>query len=189
VARYTRRRSLRDGLALVGVGLLAGCAPPSLPWQPARKVYRLGALGESAADPAEARLWQEFRLGLQERGWVVGENILLEHRRAEGNPGQLPQLAAELVRLPVDLLVARSSIFTEAARQATSTIPIVFLGHADPVGTGHVASLAHPGGNITGKAVLQTELGPKLLEFLKTVIPSITRIAVFTPPSTSSSAA
>src|SRR5262250_2576180 len=142
------------------------------------KVYRVGVLTNKASDPAEARLWQAFRSGLRERGWIEGQNIVIEFRAAEGNTARLPELAADLVRLKVDLIVARSSIWVQPAKEATSSIPIVFLGHADPVGTGHVASLARPGGNITGMAVLQTEIGPKCLELLHTAVPAATRIAV-----------
>src|SRR5262245_9160303 len=91
---------------------------------------------------------------------------------------RIPELAADLARLKVDLIVARSSIWVQGAKQATSTIPIVFLAHADPVETGHVASLARPGGNITGMAVLQSEIGPKCLELLHTAVPAAKRIAV-----------
>jgi ABC-type uncharacterized transport system substrate-binding protein len=183
--RRARRRFLQGGLALAGLSLISGCGN-ALPWQQAGKVYRVGVLGEKASDPAETRLWQSFRLGLQEHGWTEGGNVLIEHRWAEGNPAQLPDLAADLVRLEVDLIVARSSIFTQAARAATASIPIVFVAHADPVGTGHVASLAHPGGNATGQAVLQTVLGPKWLQLLSAVIPAATRIAVLWHPDTPS---
>jgi putative ABC transport system substrate-binding protein len=181
--RQSRRRLIQGGLASVGLGLLSGCSVPS-PWT--RKVYRVGVMGERAADPAEIRLWQAFRLGLQERGWVEGDNLLLEHRWAEGDPTRLPALAADLVQLKVDLIVARSSIFTQAAREATSTIPIVFVAHADPVATGHVASLGHPGGNATGQALLQTVLGSKSLELLTSADPTIRRVAVVWHPDTPS---
>src|SRR5215510_12598154 len=113
------------------------------------KVYRVGILGETASDPAEARLWQAFRLALRERGWREGENLRIESRWAEDNTARLPALAAELVRLQVDLIVTRGSTYVQAAKEATSSIPIVFTLHADPLRTGHVASLARPGGHIT----------------------------------------
>ena len=149
-------------------------------------MYRIGTLGEKASDPAEARLWQTFRQSLRERDWIEGANILIEDRWAEGNAARLPELAADLARLKVDLIVARSSTYVRAAKGATSTIPIVFVVHADPVGTGHVASLARPGGNITGMAVLQTELGPKGLELLHSVVPAAVRISVLWHPGTPS---
>jgi len=142
------------------------------------KVYRVGVLTNKALDPAEARLWQAFRSGLREHGWIEGQNIVIEFRAAEGNTARLPELAADLVRLKVDLIVARSSIWVQPAKEATSSIPIVFLSHADPVGTGHVASLARPGGNITGLAILMTDLAPKGLELLTAAVPTAKRIAV-----------
>ncbi len=113
-------------------------------------------------------------------------NLQIEYRWIEGNAARLPEVAADLVRLKPDLIVTRGSFFTGALKAATSSIPIVFVGHADPVGTGHVASLARPGGNITGTAVLQTELGPKGLELLHAVVPAATRIAVLWHPGTPS---
>jgi ABC-type uncharacterized transport system substrate-binding protein len=172
-----RRRAF---LATVSSGLLT--APLAAEAQQAGKVYRVGILTNKASDPAEACLWQAFRSGLRERGWIEGQNILIEFRAAEGNTARLPELAADLVRLKVDLILARSSIFVQAAKAATSSIPIVFLIHADPEGTGHVASLARPGGNITGLAVLMTDLAPKGLELLVSAVPVAKRIAVLWTP-------
>ena len=112
--------------------------------------------------------------------------MVIEHRWAEGNAARLPALAAGLVQLPVDLIVARSSMFVQPAKEATASIPIVFVVHADPVGTGHVASLARPGGNITGLALLQTDLGSKGLELLLAAVPEAKRIAVLWNPNTPS---
>jgi putative ABC transport system substrate-binding protein len=175
----------RIGLAVIlSVGLTL--APLAAEGQQTGKVYRIGILGEKAADPSEARLWQVFRLALRERGWIEGENLLIESRWAEGNTAKLPALAAELVRLKVDLIVTRGSTYVQGAQQVTSSLPIVFLMHADPVGTGHVASLARPGGHITGLANLQTDLAPKRLEFLRAAVPEATRIAVLLNPETPS---
>jgi len=154
--------------------------------QPAGRVYRIGILGDKASDSSEILLWQTFRAGLRERGWNEGVNIRIEYRWIEGNAARLPEVAADLVRLKPDLIATRGSLFTGALKAATSSIPIVFVGHADPVETGHVASLARPGGNITGMAVLQTELGPKGLELLHAVVPTATRVAVLWHPSTPS---
>ena len=176
--------SRRAFLGSVAGGLLT--APVGAEAQQAGKVYRVGILTNKASDPAEARLWQAFRSGLRERGWIEGQNILIEFRAAEGNTARLPELAAELVRLKVDLIVARASIFVQPAKEATSSIPIVFLTHADPVRTGHVASLARPGGNITGLAVLMTDLAPKGLELLISAVPVAQRIAVLWNPDTPS---
>ncbi|MGH2361224.1 MAG: ABC transporter substrate binding protein, partial [bacterium] len=150
------------------VALLTLAVPLGAGAQPEGKVYRVGILGDKASDPSETRLWQAFRLGLRERGWNEGVNILIEYRWVEGDAARLPELAADLVRLKLDLIVTRGSFFTGALKAATSSIPIIVVAHADPVGTGHVVSLARPGGNITGLAVLQTELGPKGLELLRT---------------------
>ena len=175
-----RRRFLLTSL----VGALA--APLGAEAQQPGKVYRVGILTNKASDPAEVRLWQAFRSGLRERGWIEGQNILIEFRAAEGNTARFPELAADLVRLKVDLIVARASIFVQPAKEATSSIPIIFLTHADPVGTGHVASLARPGGNITGLAVLMTDLAPKGLELLISAVPVAQRIAVLWNPDTPS---
>jgi ABC transporter substrate binding protein len=150
----------RIGLAVVlAVGLTL--APLAASAQPTGRVYRIGILGDKASDSSESHRWQTFRAGLRERGWNEGVNIRIEYRWVEGNAARLPELAADLVRLKPDLIATYGSLFTGALKAATSSIPIVFIAHADPVETGHVASLARPGGNITGMAVLQTELGPK----------------------------
>jgi putative ABC transport system substrate-binding protein len=185
VSAVSRRRFVR-GVGLAGLGLLAGCGQQSLPWPQAGKVYRVGILGDKASDPSEARLWQAFRLRLQELGWIEGGNPSLEYRWVEGNADRLPDLAADLVRLKPDLITTRGSLFTQALKEATSSLPIVVVVHADPIGTGHVASLARPGGNITGLALLQTELGTKGLEVLSAVVPGAKRIAVLWHPGTPS---
>jgi ABC-type uncharacterized transport system substrate-binding protein len=165
-------------------GLLA--TPLAAAAEPAGKVYRVGILGDKASDSNETHLWQTFRAALRERGLNEGVNLQIEYRGVEGNYARLPEVAADLVRLKPDLIATRGSFFTGALKAATSSIPIVFVGHADPVGTGHVASLARPGGNITGMAVLQTELGPKGLELLHSVFPAAARISVLWHPGTPS---
>ncbi len=174
----------RRFIEVIAGGLLA--APLAAEAQQAGKVYRIGILGEKGSDPSEARLWQAFRLGLRERGWIEGENILIESRWVEGNSARLPELAAELVRLKVDLIVTRGSTYVQGAKTATSSIPIVFTMHADPLRTGHVASLARPGGNITGLAILMTEVNVKGLEMLISAVPKAKRIAVLWNPDTPS---
>ncbi len=166
--------------------LLMFTVPLAAGAQPVGKVYRIGILGDKASDANEILLWQTFRAGLRERGWNEGVNIRIEYRWIEGNAARLPEVAADLVRLKPDLIATRGSLFTGALKAATSSIPIVFVGHADPVETGHVASLARPGGNITGMAVLQTELGPKGLELLHSVVPAAARISVLWHPGTPS---
>ena len=122
---------------------------------------------------------EAFRQGLRELGYVEGKNIVIEWRYAEGKPDRLPALAAELVRLKVDVIVTGGPVATRAAKEATSTIPIVMAQDSDPVGSGFVASLARPGGNITGLATLAPELSGKQLELLKEIIPRLSRVAVF----------
>jgi putative ABC transport system substrate-binding protein len=171
-----RRRFLVTSLA----GAFA--APLSAQAQQAGKVYRVGILGETASDPSEDRLWQSFRVAMRERGWIEGKNLLIESRWAEGNPSRLPELAADLVRLKVDVIVTRGSIYTHGARTATSSVPIVFTMHADPEKTGHIASLARPGGNITGLSIVMTDLNVKGLELLTDTVPSVKHIAVLGSP-------
>ena len=127
---------------------------------------------ESARDEA-------FRQGLRELGYVEGKNIVIEYRFAEGKLDRLRELAAELVRLKVDVIVTRGPAATRAAKGATSTIPIVMTQDPDPVGNGFVASLARPGGNITGLSTLAPEISGKQLELLKETVPKLSRVAVF----------
>jgi ABC-type uncharacterized transport system substrate-binding protein len=171
---------------LAGTGAVLLAAPLAAEAQSASKVYRVGILGEKASDRSEARLWQAFRLGLRELGWIEGKNILIEDRWVEGNYARIPELAADLVRLRVDLIVTRGSTYVQGVKRATSSIPIVFLIHADPVGTGHVTSLARPGGNITGLTIMMTETNRKGFEILISVVPAAKRIAVLWNPDTPS---
>src|SRR5262249_53891378 len=125
------------------------------------KVPRIGILTPFEASTS---LWEAFRQGLRDLGYVEGKNIILEYRFAEEKPERFPDLAAELVRLQVDVIVAGGVVAISAAQHATRTIPIVMAGTSDPVGRGFVASLAHPGGNITGLSFLGVELPGKRLE-------------------------
>ena len=156
-------------------------APLASDAQQPQKIRRIGFLGNAPSPPTEA-----FRQGLRELGWVEGQNIIIEWRWMQGRPERLPELAEELVRLNVEVTLAATSTQVEAVRQKTKTIPIVFGSHADPVGVGHVASLARPGGNITGLSTLMTELSAKKLELLKETVPGATRIAVLWNPTTPS---
>ncbi len=144
--------------------------------QPA-KVPRIGFLGGSLSVNA-ARI-EAFRQGLRELGYVEGRNIVIEWRHHEGNLDRLPALAAELVRLKVDIIITSGPPAARAAKEATVTIPIVMTQVGDPVGSGFVASLARPGGNITGLSTLAPELRGKRLEILKETIPKLSRVAVF----------
>jgi putative tryptophan/tyrosine transport system substrate-binding protein len=149
------------------------------------KVYRIGLLGGSppTASEASARLWDGFFQGLRELGYVEGQNIVVEGRWYGEQTERLPALAAELVRLEVDVIVAGAAPAPEAAQRATSTIPIVMASHRDPVGSGLVASLARPGKNITGLSNLAAELVGKQLQLLKEVVPSISQVAVLWNPT------
>jgi putative tryptophan/tyrosine transport system substrate-binding protein len=148
--------------------------------QQQKKVPRIGVLrpGLAAAPNYEA-----FRQGLRELGYVEGQNVLLEFRDGEGKAERLPDLAAELVRLKVDVIVTSSTPAIQAVKQATVTIPIVMGFSGDPVGTGLVASLAKPGGNITGLSDIGPEISGKQLELLKEAFPTISRVALFLNPS------
>ena len=147
--------------------------------QQATNVHRVGRLlaaGSPAAGPDPS--FEAFRQGLRELGYVEGQNVVIEDRYAEGSQERLRDLATELTRLPVDVLVAEGAAAIRAAQHATRTIPLVMAATADPVGQGFVASLAHPGGNITGVSWLGAELPGKRLEILKETVPQSTRIAV-----------
>jgi len=143
--------------------------------QQQKKAPRIGWLG--AAHTSAPRM-EAFRQGLHELGYTDGKNIFIEYRYAEGKLDHLPALAADLVRLKVDVIVAGSPQVTRAAKQATSTIPIVMAFDDDPVGSGFVASLARPGGNITGLSTLFPEMSGKQLELLREIVPKLSRVAV-----------
>jgi putative ABC transport system substrate-binding protein len=148
-----------------------------VPAQQPKKVPRVGYLTGATADGQTARI-EAFRQGLRELGYVEGKNIVIEYRYAEEKRERLPALAAELVRLKVDVIVTGGGQNTRAAKNATKTIPIVMAQDSDPVGNGFVASLARPGGNITGLANLSPEISGKQLELLKEIIPKLSRVAV-----------
>jgi len=166
----------RAFIAMLGGSMLVVPLAPEA--QQPGKVYRVGTLGDKSTDSNEILSWQSFGAGLREHGWNEGVNIRTEARWVEGKVARLPELAADMVKVNPDVIVTLGSLFTGALKATTLSIPIVFVAHADPVGTGHVASLARPGGNVTGMAVLQTELGPKGLDLLHSAVPAATRIAV-----------
>jgi putative ABC transport system substrate-binding protein len=163
----------------VGMSLLA--APLRLAAQQPQRVPRAGYL--FSFTPAEARhLWEACRQGLRELGYVEGQNIMLEPRWADGHHERLPELAADLVRLKVDVIVSAATPASRAAKAATSSIPIVIVAVGEPVKMGLVASLARPGGNVTGLSLLTTELSGKRLELLGQVVRNMPRVAILMNP-------
>src|SRR2546422_6630713 len=158
--------------------------------QPPEKVRRVGYLNPgSSSDPLRQRRLEAFRQGLRELGYVEGQNIAIESRWAEGKPDRLPALAADLVRSKVDVIVVGSGAGTQAAQQATRTIPIVMSTVADAVGSGLVAGLARPGGNVTGLTVMSPDLAGKQLQLLKEVVPKVSQVAFLRNPDNPSGAA
>jgi ABC-type uncharacterized transport system substrate-binding protein len=162
----------------LGAMLFAFCG--SVDAQQAGKIFRIGFLDSSNAS-GMAGLLEAFQQELNKFGWIEGKNITIEHRFAEGKPERLPELAADLVRLKVDLIMITGDPAGLAAKGATSTIPIVMANAADPVGFGLVASLARPGGNITGLSGLGVELNTKRLEILKDAVPKLARVGLLWP--------
>src|SRR5262245_3357121 len=158
---------------MLALGLLV--APLTAQAQPPDKVYRIGFL---STDPPPARGWDALLDGLRERGYREGQNLVFERRFSEGKAERFPELAAELVRLRVDCVLVITTPAALAAKHATQTIPIVMTSAIDPVGAGLVASLARPGGNLTGLSTLVPELSVKRLELLQEVVPGLTRVAV-----------
>ena len=169
----------RDFIKLVGFGVATW--PLAARAQQAGKVPRIGFLGLSSPSAYAARL-EGIRQGLRDFGYVEGTNIVIEYRWAEGHYERLPELAAELVRSNVDLIITHATPGSLAAKRATTTIPIVMALIGDPVATGVVASVARPGGNITGQSFFIPELMAKRLELLKEAMPQLTRVAIIMNP-------
>ena len=168
-------RGLR--LAFTITLLLAGFFKPfAAKAEQAARVARIGFLSGNLA--AGSHMNEAFRQGLHDLGYVEGRNLVIEYRDAEGNLERLPALAAELVALKVDVIVAPNTVAALAAKQVTATVPIVFAVAADPVASGLSTSLARPGGNVTGLSILAPELVGKCLELLKQAVPGIRRVAV-----------
>jgi len=170
-------RHLRNNIKrLTLCALLFALSLPVAAQQPA-KIPRIGYLAASSLSALAART-EAFRQGLRELGYVEGKNIVIEYRSAEGKLDRLPALAAELVRLKVDVVVTTGPAVIHPTKEATSTIPIVMAFDNDPVGNGFVASLARPGGNITGMSTLAPEISGKQMEILKEIVPKLSRVAV-----------
>ena len=168
----------RNFLGTLASGLLA--APFAAGAQQAAKIGRIGYLAANLT--VSPHMNEAFRQGLRDLGYVEGRNFVIEYRNAEGRLERLPALAAELVATKVDVIVAADTPAAQAAKQATRTIPIVFAGAGDPVTSGLVASLARPGGNVTGLSLLAPELVGKRLEQLKQAVPGVSRVAVLWQP-------
>ena len=168
--------SILVAVVLLVLGVIAEAQQP-------KKVHRIGYL--SSSDPAsDSPRFEAIRLALRDLGYIEGQNIASEYRYAEGKLDRLPDLAAELVRLKVDIIVVGGDIPTRAAKKATKTIPIVIMGTgSDPVAAGLVESIARPGGNVTGITTLTRELGGKRLELLKEAVPKVARVTVLYDPT------
>ena len=177
LSRVTARIARAVAFALV---LLV--APIAATTQPAGKVQRVGLLGAGSSTSSQANA-EAFRQGLRELGWVEGRNIVVDYRFAEGRYDRLPELAADLARLKVDVIAVAGNAAAVAATNATQTIPIVMMSVGDPVGSGLIASLARPGGNVTGLAFsVGLETLDKGLELLKEMIPNVRQVAVLANP-------
>jgi putative tryptophan/tyrosine transport system substrate-binding protein len=174
-------RCLLSLLVTLTFGFLMG--PLVAQAQQTGKLYRIGWLSAGPAPPEPTVQIQAFQQGLRDLGYVEGHNLVTEYRYAAGSAERLHDYAAELVQLPVDVIVAVGASGTRGAQRATRTIPIVMTGNYDPVGEGFVASLARPGGNITGLSNLRAALIGKQLEFLKELVPQSARIAVLANPA------
>jgi putative tryptophan/tyrosine transport system substrate-binding protein len=184
-APYVSRRRVVQGAGVAGLGLLVGCGrwpgETARQAQPPTTSARVGILGAAPAAAGHAA----FTQALDGLGWIAGQNTVLEFRANEDSQNRLPQLAAELVRLPVDVIVAANVGAALAAKSATSTIPIIMITGSDPVGRGLVASVARPGGNVTGLSQFDGRMNNKRLQLLQEALPGAARIAVLRDPTDS----
>ena len=178
------RRTLLSTMGVSIVYMISGALAQQ------QRIWRVGFLALPARpEPLEPSRFGAFARGMRDLGYLEGKNILIEWRFADGDAGRLADLATELVKLPVDIIVAGGAPVINAAQKATGTIPIVMTTSNDPVGSGFVASLGRPGGNITGLSNLSSDLGPKLLGMLLSVAPKVSRVAMLLNPRNSSNAA
>jgi putative ABC transport system substrate-binding protein len=175
-SRASRKRRILLRAVFCGVAV---AAPFESVAQPRPKIWRIGLLESGSSSTG---IYAGFQQGMRELGYVEGRNFNIQWRFAEGVYGHLPALAADLVRSGVDVILAGTTLSVEAARQATSTIPIVMAAVPDPVGEGFVARLSRPGGNITGLSNIVTEVSAKHLELLRGAIPKLSRVAVLVNP-------
>ena len=179
--RHLSRRAFVSSLAALTASPAIFFKPQSAYAQQPTAPRRIGVLMAAAASEENA---QAFRQGLRDAGYAEGRDVVIEWRSADGDYARIPELAADLVQRKVDVIVVSSTVAAQAVQRATSTIPIVIAVVADPVGSGLVASLAHPGGNVTGLSTMLPELSAKRLQLLKEAIPRIARVAVLWHPDT-----
>jgi putative ABC transport system substrate-binding protein len=172
----------RAFVAALAAGLVVPVAAGA---QPAGKVYRVGVLS-LAPLAARPQQWEALRQGMRDHGYLLGQNVVLEFRSADGKLDRLPGLMAEMIQAGMDVIVVSGTEATQAAQKATRTVPIVMSNTGDPVGAGVVASLARPGGNITGLSLFATELSAKRLELLKEILPGLARVGVLWNPNNAS---
>src|SRR5215468_3000921 len=181
--KWIERKDMMRKITVLALSVLLVALSVPVEAQQSGKIPRIGILISASASNATRRV-QALQQGLHQLGYVEGKNIIIEYRYAEGKLEPLTDFADELVRLKVDVIVADTSVATQAAKNATKTIPIVFTAANDPLGDGQVASLARPGGNLTGFSLLAPELNAKRLELLMEVVPKIARIAFLTRTGT-----
>ncbi len=177
-ASCSRALTASTSCFLVGILLALGVliTPVDAAAEAERKVDRIGVL-DVVPEASNAANVRAFRQGLKELGYVEGQNLMIEYRSADGRADRFPALAREMVRRKIDVIMTRGTPAALAAKHATATIPIVMASSGDPVGTGLVASLAHPGGNIMGLSALATDIQSKQLEVLREVVPRLARVA------------
>jgi putative ABC transport system substrate-binding protein len=174
----TRRRFVR-GAGLVGLGLLAGCGIGMLRAQPPARVARIAFVWPDSRSSVDDRFLQAFGDALGELGYVQGQNVSFEVRHLDGMLERAPAVVAELISLPVDVIVTPGAPVTQLVKDATSTVPIIFTQSNDPVAAGLVQSLSRPGGNVTGISNMAVQLSAKRLQLLKETIPSASLVGVF----------
>jgi ABC-type uncharacterized transport system substrate-binding protein len=172
---------MKKKITVVALSAMLFALCGSVDAQQTGKVFRIGLLDPSTAS-GSAVLWKAFRQELSKLGWIEGKNIAIEYRFADQKIDRLPDLAADLLRLKVDVILTGGARATRSAKEATATIPIVMAQDPDPVGSGFVASLARPGNNVTGLSSLSFELNTKRLEMLKDAVPRLTRVGLLRLP-------
>jgi putative ABC transport system substrate-binding protein len=179
--RRLSRRAFVSSVAALAASSAIAVVPHPAHSQQAASLRRIGVL--LAIFSPESKEAQAFRQGLRDAGYDEGRDVVIEWRSTNGDYARLPELVADLVQRKVDVIVVESTVAAQAAKRATSTIPIVMAAVSDPVGSALVANLAHPGGNITGLSLMSSELSTKRLELLKETIPRLTRVAVLRNPA------